>query len=263
MAEVLGAVSSIVTLLDLAGKVIEYLKSASHADDDRSRLRDEISSSVAVLMMLKARLSPTSPHVTSLQTTKTLAAPGGPLEQYKSDLQTVASKIVPSVGTGRLKVTVDKLAWPFKTTEIKALIASLNRQKTLFNLALQDDHLSISLALQGSTDALGAKIDNVTNDLDNVKQGQKGMVHIANSTDWPELTVPVQTEAQALEEKRRIEEWLSPLNFWITQDDTLRRRHKDTGGWVFDALEFRTWIDSPGNMLWCPGVAGAGKTVIA
>ncbi|CAO2648680.1 Nn.00g079470.m01.CDS01 [Neocucurbitaria sp. VM-36] len=248
MAEAIGVVASIVTILDLAGKVMGYLHSTSHIDDEQHRLRTEISDSVVVLMMFKARLSDASPHAPSLQTTRALAGPGGPLMRFKTDLETVAGIVIPEAGSGRLKSTVDKLTWPVKKTKVNELMASLNRQKSLFKLALEDDHMSISLTLQGSVEDLGAKVDNVANVLDDVSLEQKDTAS---------------AEISAAVEKRRIEEWLSPLDFGVTQTDTLRRRHTDTCTWVLDSSEFKTWMSTPGGVLWCPGVAGAGKTVIS
>lgn len=86
------------------------------------------------------------------------------------------------------------------------------------------------------------------------------------------------------EEKRCVMEWLSPLNFWVTQDDTLRRRHNDTGKWIIESEIFQQWFNATGGTIWCPGIreclshiasyvrihvdacylaAGAGKTVLA
>jgi len=86
-------------------------------------------------------------------------------------------------------------------------------------------------------------------------------------------------KARTMDEKKCILKWVSELDFWVNQDDTLRRRHKDTGNWIINAPVFREWISSCGRTIWCPGirkhsmvkvqesanrnVAGAGKTVLA
>lgn len=145
MAEAVGVLASIITILDLAGKVMGYLHSASHVDDERQRLKTEISDSVVILTILQARIRDASLHALSLKTTEALATSGGPLERFEADLKAIDRAVAPVPGSGRLKTTVDKATWPLKKTKVNELIDSLNRQKILFNLALQDDHMFVHL----------------------------------------------------------------------------------------------------------------------
>lgn len=65
------------------------------------------------------------------------------------------------------------------------------------------------------------------------------------------------------DEDRKILNWLSSLNFVTKQNDVLSRRHEKTGAWFLNSSEFVNWVAGPARMLWCPGIPGAGKTVIA
>lgn len=47
------------------------------------------------------------------------------------------------------------------------------------------------------------------------------------------------------------------------QNDVLRTRHEKTGDWFLNSSQFGDWLAGPPRMLWCPGILGAGKTVIA
>ncbi|KAF7343474.1 Ankyrin repeat domain-containing protein [Mycena venus] len=64
-------------------------------------------------------------------------------------------------------------------------------------------------------------------------------------------------------ERERIIQWFSPLNFFPQQDDILSTRHEGTGEWLLNANEFREWKSKTGSTLWCYGMPGAGKTVLA
>ncbi|KAI9853123.1 MAG: hypothetical protein M1824_001536 [Vezdaea acicularis] len=64
-------------------------------------------------------------------------------------------------------------------------------------------------------------------------------------------------------EQQRIIEWLSPLNFFKTQIDVSQKRQDGTGQWLLESKEFVTWVSTPGDILWCSGMPGAGKTVLA
>ena len=60
-------------------------------------------------------------------------------------------------------------------------------------------------------------------------------------------------------------EWLSPLNPQQTHVDVRSQRLPGTGLWLLDKDEFKRWrydALSP-HILWCHGIPGAGKTVLA
>ncbi|KAF5689763.1 ankyrin repeat protein [Fusarium circinatum] len=52
----------------------------------------------------------------------------------------------------------------------------------------------------------------------------------------------------------------------IIQDEQSKfrnQRQSGTANWFFEAEEFRTWIATCGQTLFCPGIPGAGKTILA
>ncbi|KAJ7291088.1 hypothetical protein C8J57DRAFT_1704769 [Mycena rebaudengoi] len=64
-------------------------------------------------------------------------------------------------------------------------------------------------------------------------------------------------------EREMIVQWFSPLNFFPKQNDIFDCRQEGTGEWFVKHPEFKDWRDSPGKTLFCHGMAGAGKTVLA
>lgn len=57
--------------------------------------------------------------------------------------------------------------------------------------------------------------------------------------------------------------WLSPTDFQAQQHDIISRRQEGTGQWLLDSPEFRGWLQGGKRILFCPGMPGAGKTIIA
>jgi hypothetical protein len=57
--------------------------------------------------------------------------------------------------------------------------------------------------------------------------------------------------------------WISPTDFPAQQSDFIGRRQEGTGQWFLDAPEFARWLYGPNKTLFCPGIPGAGKTMIA
>jgi len=57
--------------------------------------------------------------------------------------------------------------------------------------------------------------------------------------------------------------WISPSNFLAEQSDIISRRQEGTGEWFLNAPAVMQWLSQPAGTLFCPGIPGAGKTMIA
>ncbi|RSL88930.1 hypothetical protein CEP51_001482 [Fusarium floridanum] len=66
------------------------------------------------------------------------------------------------------------------------------------------------------------------------------------------------------EEEEKLWQWVSPIDHFKTQTDKSRSRSPETraGQWLFDSAEFKEFLSGPGKSLFCPGIPGAGKTVL-
>jgi Cdc6-like AAA superfamily ATPase len=64
------------------------------------------------------------------------------------------------------------------------------------------------------------------------------------------------------EEHLLILKWLTPVDMSTQQKDLINRRHEGTGLWLLDSKEFKGWVDRSKQTLYCPGMPGAGKTII-
>jgi hypothetical protein len=58
-------------------------------------------------------------------------------------------------------------------------------------------------------------------------------------------------------------QWLSPTDFPAQQHDIISRRQEGTGQWLLDSPEFKGWLQGAYQTLFCPGIPGAGKTMMA
>lgn len=57
--------------------------------------------------------------------------------------------------------------------------------------------------------------------------------------------------------------WISPIDFSAQQSDIIGYRQEGTGQWFLDDPAFAKWLGQPKETLFCPGIPGAGKTMIA
>ncbi|OQE39856.1 hypothetical protein PENCOP_c006G07555 [Penicillium coprophilum] len=66
-----------------------------------------------------------------------------------------------------------------------------------------------------------------------------------------------------LEQYQDILEWLTPLNPDKLQNTLLEKRASGSGSWFLESKEFTEWISQPKQTLVCPGIPGAGKSVLS
>ncbi|KAL9610579.1 MAG: hypothetical protein Q9167_004730 [Letrouitia subvulpina] len=238
----IGITASFVAIFQLTTTVINYINNFKDASQERLRLRDEISSACFSLYMLKERLDQTDRDISQLPSVQVLSEPNGPMSQFKQQLEQLTSKVDPQNGKkNRIDHVTRNLMWPFKKEEVRALLSAMERQKSLFHLALQNDVMSLTQAIKETTSRLPALADNIEVTNEHVKY--------------------LHTNEKA-SEKRQIVRWLSPLNFFPTQEDLFSRSIEGTGEWFLKSAQFEDWLNSAGGTLWCPGIPGAGKTTL-
>jgi hypothetical protein len=57
-------------------------------------------------------------------------------------------------------------------------------------------------------------------------------------------------------------QWLSPDNAGAYHSDVLKKRSPNTGQWFLESGEYKLWRSEAHQTLFCPGIPGAGKTMI-
>ena len=134
MCEVVGFVASLNTLIELTGTVIGYINDTKGASEDRKKVFDELSSTHYLLFLLKDRAEASE----WADTLKSLDMPNGPFEQFKSALELLTSKLKPAKG---LEKVGKALTWSFQKAEVKDILFTIERLKSLFSIARQNDHM--------------------------------------------------------------------------------------------------------------------------
>nr|GAT52690.1 predicted protein [Mycena chlorophos] len=93
------------------------------------------------------------------------------------------------------------------------------------------------------------------------QRGGEGGIGQGNNVQINTTSVHVY-EAQE-EDYHKIMDFLSPTNFLHRQQEIYKMRHQDTGSWLLNHPSFLEWKSGPCQLLWCSGIPGAGKTVLA
>ncbi|KAF7502216.1 hypothetical protein GJ744_006438 [Endocarpon pusillum] len=144
MAEPLGIVASIIAVLQLTTTAVKYLNDVKDGPSERVRILAEISTIRGLLHTFKDFAESTEPGDTSLATIKSLNVPDGPLDQFKAALERLLSKLKPAHG---VKKVARALTWSLEKGEVITILSQIERQKALFLLARQNDHLGLSRAM--------------------------------------------------------------------------------------------------------------------
>jgi len=64
------------------------------------------------------------------------------------------------------------------------------------------------------------------------------------------------------EEKQRILDWITPVKYSTQHNDHIKERQEGTGQWLLESPKFQSWLQSDRKTLFCPGIPGAGKTIL-
>jgi Cdc6-like AAA superfamily ATPase len=64
------------------------------------------------------------------------------------------------------------------------------------------------------------------------------------------------------QEHKTILNWLTTVNYADQQNDAIAKRQDGTGLWLLNSNEFKQWVAEGGMTLFCPGIPGAGKTIM-
>jgi Cdc6-like AAA superfamily ATPase len=68
---------------------------------------------------------------------------------------------------------------------------------------------------------------------------------------------------QDAQEKQAILDWLIDTNFGAQQSDVFAGRQPGTCQWLLNSSKYRNWVENGDQTLYCPGIPGAGKTILS
>jgi Heterokaryon incompatibility protein (HET) len=88
-------------------------------------------------------------------------------------------------------------------------------------------------------------------------EGSEAIDWLREATNGPSLI-----QEQKRQQHRTITDWISSIDFAAQQSDIISRRQEGTGVWFTDSPEFHTWVQGSNQSLFCPGIPGAGKTIV-
>ncbi|CAN9326560.1 unnamed protein product [Alternaria alternata] len=232
----LSATASVIAILQLSAKVLSYLNDVKDTSKGRAQCAIEASNLHNLLTNLRFRLEEGHGRQSWFSAVQALAVENGPLDQFKQALETLQAKMT---GGSRLEKVKEALVWKLKKEEVDAILARMERLKTLVEIALQMDHLKLSQAIKDDTGSIRTHVSAIQSAVNKVQQ------------------------VQVTASQRILLEWISSSDYPAQQSDIIKRRQEGTGQWFLDAPEVARWLGDAKTTLLCPGIPGAGKTMVA
>jgi Cdc6-like AAA superfamily ATPase len=62
--------------------------------------------------------------------------------------------------------------------------------------------------------------------------------------------------------RQTVLDWITLIDYAPQLNDFITRRQAGTGQWLLDSTEYQTWVETNKQTLFCPGIPGAGKTIL-
>jgi hypothetical protein len=65
------------------------------------------------------------------------------------------------------------------------------------------------------------------------------------------------------EEDQKVLNWLAGTDYSLLHDRHIKTHQEGTGQWFLNDPKFQNWVETKGETVFCPGMPGSGKTIIA
>ena len=267
----LSITASIIAIIQISSDIVSYVNGATGATKERKRLRDEVRACEFILQRLNDEASDAEEGKTWSETIKALEGPDAPLARLRDALSIVRAKLEPKKG---LKNAFSTLKWPFDEKEIEKVISAIEREKNLLNLALANDCRKLIQEIKKSSKENTRQLAELINSTEKSwKQSQSqfdevkdGLEHIQGSQadlkdDLGRLH-DHEENREAVQLRQTVLDWLTPIDYAPEQNEFIHRRQAGTGQWLLDSAQYQSWLKTGKQTLFCPGIPGAGKTII-
>ncbi|KAF4955667.1 hypothetical protein FGADI_4360 [Fusarium gaditjirri] len=263
----LSASASVIAILQLSTEVAHYVVSARGATKQQRRLHEEIRDCEDMLLRLKDILENELPDPNRAPRILLLEGPHSPFKRLETLFQSISVRLAPKKG---LTKVLSFLTWPFNEKDVSELIAAIQREKGLLQLALESDSRDLLKGfIQTAKDnhnRLTELLQSLKHESDEQKDQLEALRKALESLHITQETVSdnvnILGNAQAADQRLKILDWITPINFTSDQEDHLDRLQPGTGQWLLESDQFKAWVGGGYQTLYCPGIPGAGKTIL-
>jgi hypothetical protein len=106
--------------------------------------------------------------------------------------------------------------------------------------------------------------------MEDLQSVQTGVAELkVNTSTIMDATSEIKSDTTALRDdtyvrhKLNLMRWICPVDYHVQHQDFIDRHQTGTGQWFLRDTKFQAWAQSKDATLFCPGIPGAGKTIMA
>ncbi|KAH7361209.1 hypothetical protein BKA66DRAFT_536672 [Pyrenochaeta sp. MPI-SDFR-AT-0127] len=244
MADPLSVAGSIAGLLSIADvvfrKLYKYVKTVKKAEKEVLSFKTEVATLTGVLHNLhiiaeELEDDSTFDNVLQIDHVASCSITLERIDALLSEMEFPKDR--------KFQSALQKLKWPFKTSETQEISDEVRRHRETLSLALSADTMVALLQCLSSQKDIINRLDRLQETIQRREDIEVGI---------------------ALDEDRR----RILKSFFIVEprpyyETSLKLRHSGTGSWLYRDPIFQSWLQEPGSRLWLTGIPGAGKTVLS
>ena len=237
-----ASIAGLVTLADIVfRRTYKYVKAVKKAPKEISALSDEINSLYGVLRRLQ--LVSRELEDETFDTSTRIHHVQSCFETLENVESILDKDDTSSLHDQRLETFKRKLRWPFTSSEVKHLIAEIERHKATLGLALNVDCMSGLVRALSRQDEIRSTVEGIRTEL---KEKHEAETRIAINKETQEILKS-----------------FAKVDPYSNHNMNRKLRSPGTGLWLTESQEFKQWTETRNAKLWYYGIPGAGKTVLA
>ncbi|KAJ4253821.1 hypothetical protein NW762_010216 [Fusarium torreyae] len=237
-----ASVAGLVTLADLVFRAtLRYAKSVKGAPKEVQDLLNEIKD----LSLLLHNLSMVALGLEIQTDPQSGPSPPKPyhLHECRQLLRRIEEGLPKFEGKSGLEKLQSRLKWPFSTSDTKEMLQAISRHKQTINIALAADSISKLQLCLSRQEETGKEMRQLSR---NVKE-----------------VLDIETRISLDKRRQDILNTFIKTNPRSEFEINKRMRHPMTALWLTESTDFEDWFSTKKARIWCSGIPGAGKSVIA
>lgn len=228
----MDAAASILTIVEVSVRILKYIGEVRDGGQERVALNQEISALNNTLVNMQAQITSQDwdKNTAWARVLSPLLEPQGAVQRLQEVLEEVERKLTPSPAGKKSSLlrpqrALYTLKWPFEKSEIREKMQSIERYKSAMNGAFSQAGFLIDMETNANTKAIADRLE--------------------------------------VEDLGDFLKWISPLDFLAIQGTRQKAPLPGTGKWFLEDTVFQGWVEGHFPILWCHGIPGAGKTLLA
>ncbi|KAI9681865.1 MAG: hypothetical protein M1822_006942 [Bathelium mastoideum] len=248
MAEIIGLISSIAQLADSSHKIVLFIDSLKNASKDQKELFGELKIFLPILYSLLDKTHDQRRQNLDQEWLDAMRQLKPALDELVLSLGRMTDQLPVQPGS-KLKTFTGNVGWVLTQEKFKKVLSRIERIKSTILVALNRSTSDLLLVIKKEMACI---------------QEETALIkHVATKLEITARALEELGSERDLNTRQETLAWLSHLSFVDTQHEKIKARHAGTGVWLLESPEYLSWIDNQGKTIWCPGIPGAGKSVMA